>query len=149
MKKVLIILSVVFLALTGCGKKSASISCTMDKDLGSYKLESTYKINYTGKTVDSVETVEKVTSSNSTVLDTFEKTLKETYENANNKYGGYTIDVKKSDSEVVSTVKIDYSVMDVEQFAKDEPSIKGYIDGNKLTVDGLKAIYTAMGATCK
>ena len=121
----------------------------MDKDLGSYKLESTYKINYTGKTVDSVETVEKVTSSNSTVLDTFEKTLKETYENANNKYGGYTIDIKKSDSEVVSTVKIDYSVMDVEQFAKDEPSIKGYIDGNKLTVDGLKAIYTAMGATCK
>ena len=149
MKKALIILSVVFLALTGCGKKSGTIKCTMDKDLTYYKIESTYKINYTGKTVDSVETVERAITDNSTVLDTLEKTLKETYENANKTYGGYTIDIKKSDKDVVSTVTIDYNKMNISQFVKDQPSLKSYVDGDKLTVDGIKSIYVAMGATCE
>lgn len=149
MKKILIVLAVVFLALTGCGKKPATIKCTLSNDLGYYKVESTYNINYTGKTVDSVETVEKAISDNSTILDTLEKTLKESYETANKKYGGYTIDIKKGENEVVFTVKIDYNKMDVEQFAKDEPALKAYVDGKKLTVEGLKAIYTAMGATCE
>ncbi len=149
MKKALVVLCIVVLALTGCGKKSGTIKCTMDKDLTYYKIESTYTINYTGKTVDSVDTVEKVSSDNSKVLDTFEKTLKETYEAADKSYGGYTTDIKRTDGEVVSTVTIDYSKMDISKFVKDEPSLKSYVDGDKLTVDGIKSIYVAMGATCE
>ena len=36
MKKVLVLLFVVFLALTGCGKKSDSIKCTLTNDLSTY-----------------------------------------------------------------------------------------------------------------
>ncbi len=149
MKKVLVFLFVVTLVLTGCGKKSGTIKCTLTNDLSTYKLESTYTVNYTGKTVDSVDTVEKITSDNSAVLDTFEKTLKTTYETANKTYGGYNIDIKRTDSEVISTVKIDYNKMNISQYVKDQPTLKAYVDGDKLTVDGIKSIYVAMGATCE
>lgn len=149
MKKVLVFLCVVTLVLTGCGKKSGTIKCTLTNDLSTYKLESTYTVNYTGKTVDSVDTVEKITSDNSAVLDTFEKTLKTTYETANKTYGGYNIDIKRTDSEVISTVKIDYNKMNISQYVKDQPALKTYVDGDKLTVDGIKSIYIAMGATCE
>ena len=45
---------------------------------------------------------------------------------------------------------IDYSKLDLDALAKDEPTMKNIMnDNNEITVTGLQAQYEAMGATCK
>ena len=51
-------------------------------------------------------------------------------------------------NEIISDVFIDYKKMDLEQFVTDQPVLKSYMKDGKLTVEGIKSIYTSMGATC-
>jgi len=37
----------------------------------------------------------------------------------------------------------------MDQLVKDQPSLKNYVKDNKLKVEGLKAMYKSMGATCE
>lgn len=151
MKKLIVLLPVMLILLTGCGTKEGTIKCTLSsKDaVNGYSLESEYTINYKGDVVESVDTVEKVTSESSEILDTFETTLNSTYSKMKETYGGYTYDVSKKDNTVTSKVTIDYNKMNIEQFVKDQPSLKSYVEDNKLKVDGIKSLYENMGATCE
>lgn len=164
MKKKLFLLVPAFaLVLTGCGSDSNNekeaddnsvakkVTCTLsssDAENG-YSLDSTYIINYKDNYVESVNTTETVTSENEQILSYFEETLNASYEQANETYGGYTFTVKNEDGKVVSQVTIDYTKMNLEQFIEDQPTIKDYTENNKITVSGLKSMYTQMGATCK
>ena len=38
--------------------------------------------------------------------------------------------------------------MDIEQYVEDQPSLKTYVEDNKMLKDGLISIYEDMGATC-
>ena len=131
--------------------KSGSITCSLySKDVvNNYELTSTYIINYTGEFVDSVNTKEVVDSDVSSILDTLEETLNSTYSASNDVYGGYTYKITRSDNEIISDVFIDYKKMDLEQFVTDQPVLKSYMKDGKLTVEGIKSIYTSMGATCE
>jgi len=139
------------LLLTGCGEKTGVIKCTGSaKDVvNKYETKSEYKINYKGDYVESVETVETVTSENEEFLKQMQDTVKELYDGYNKEYGGYTFDVSIKDDKLVSTVSIDYSKMDIDKFVKDQSVLKNYVKDGKLTVDGLKSMYTTMGATCE
>ncbi len=139
---------------TGCGasEEQKTMTCTLErKDVtNGYELASTYKVYYTGKAVDKVETVETVTSDDDEILETFKTTLNTTYDSMNKAYGGYTFNVTKKDKEVKSETTIDYSKLDVEQLIKDEPTMKNYVDSkNKITLSGITSMYEAQGATCK
>ncbi len=152
MKKYFVVLTLVMLlCLTGCGSKEGKIKCTLSsKDaVNDYSLKSTYTINYKGDLVETVDTVEEVTSDKSEVLEVFETQLKETYDKMNKTYGGYKFDVVKKDNKVTSTVNINYGKMKMDQLVKDQPSLKNYVKDNKLKVEGLKAMYKSMGATCE
>lgn len=152
MKKFIFLLPIFILCLTGCGnEKTGSIVCTLSsKDaVNGYQLNSTYKINYKGEIVESVETEEVVTSDKEEILSTFETSLNNTYKKTNDTYGGYTYKVTKEDGKVTSKVTIDYSKMDIEQFVTDQPALKSYVKDNKLLTDGLKSMYETLGATCK
>ncbi len=151
MKKLIVLLPVMLILLTGCGAKEGTIKCTLSsKDaVNGYSLESEYNINYKGDYVEKVDTVEKVTSESEEILDTFKTTLNDTYSKMNDTYGGYDYNVTKDGDTVTSKVTIDYSKMDIEQFVKDQPSLKSYVDDNKLKVDGIKDLYKTMGATCE
>ena len=131
--------------------KSGSITCSLySKDVvNNYELTSTYTINYTGEFVDSVNTKEVVDSDVSSILDILEETLNSTYSVSNDTYGGYTYKITRSDNEIISDVFIDYKKMDLEQFVTDQPVLKSYVKDGKLTVEGIKSIYTSMGATCE
>jgi len=93
---------------TGCGasEEQKTMTCTLErKDVtNGYELASTYKVYYTGKAVDKVETVETVTSDDDEILETFKTTLNTTYDSMNKAYGGYTFNVTKKDKEVKFTV---------------------------------------------
>lgn len=151
MKKVLVLLPIMLLCLTGCGEKSGTIKCELStKDVvNGYEVTAEYNIYYTGDLVDSVKTTEVVTSTDEDILSQFEDTLNDTYSVYNDTYGGYTYKVDRTDGKVTSNVTIDYEKMDLEQFVEDQPTLKSFVKDNKLLVEGLKASYEEMGATCE
>ncbi len=152
MKKGILVLPILMLGLTGCGsEKAEKITCTNSTNdvVSGYSTESKYIINYKGKNVDSVETVETVSSDNDEVLSAVETQLNEMYNKTNETYGGYTIKIEKGDGKVTANVTIDYNKMDLDQYVKDQPSLKNFVKDGKMQLDGVKAIYETMGATCK
>ena len=166
MKKLLkIFVTLLFVvSLCGCGtnseEKNASsanedektIKCTISQNdlTNGYKLESEYSIYAKGDVVNSVKTKETVISDQESILSYFETTLNTTYEKYNSEYGGYTYEVIKDTNSVTSNVEIDYSKMDLNKFSKDQSSIRSAMnDNNELTVDGMKAMYESIGATCE
>lgn len=161
MKKViksLLALSLIVL-LVGCGEKKETkeeikektYKCTLTSNdiVNGFKLESVYEIYATGDVVKKVKTEEKVTSDDETILDTFENTLNTTYEAADKNYGGYDYSVTRNDNEVLSITTIDYTKMNLKQYIKDNSALSQYVnDNNELTAEGIKSLYTSMGATC-
>ena len=76
--------------------------------------------------------------------------IKEQYKSNDNKYGGYSYNITKTDDTVISEVTIDYTKMDIEKFIEDNEAVKAYVnDDNQLTVEGVKKMYKSIGATCK
>ena len=150
MKKFIFILPVFLICLTGCGAETGSIECTLSTNdvINGYQLNSTYKINYKGDFAESVETTEIVTSDSTDTLNYFENYLNTTYQTFDDTYGGYNYKVTKEDGKVTSDVTIDYNEMYIEQYVEDQPSLKIYVEDNKILKDGLISIYEDMGATC-
>ena len=154
MKKLVFLLPILVILSVGCEKEDTevkSISCTLSTNdvVNGYQLNSVYKINYVDKYVKSVNTEEIVTSENEDIINTFEETLNNTYQKTNEAYGGYDYKVTKEVGKVTSTVTIDYSKMNLEQFINDQPSLKNYSKDNKLLLEGIQKMYESLGATCK
>lgn len=126
MKKGLKILfiSLFVILISGCGNEKTNVNTNKD----------------TAK-----ETVE---SDNEQVRSYFKKTLEDSYNTANESYGGYTYNVTEDGNKVISDVTIDYSKMDLEKFVNDNSQMKSYIKNNRISLDGMKKIYEALGATC-
>ena len=161
MKKGLLILLASVL-LTGCESNEtvdnddnvepelSMITCVMDDvSYDGYTLDSEYIVNYSGDYVDNVVTTETVTSDSEDILDYMEEYLNQNYEFSDETYGGYTYNVSRSSNQVSATVTIDYSVMDLEQFKEDQPSIGSYIEDGKFLVSGIVEMYESFGATCE
>ena len=155
MKKYLALVSLVIcvMLVSGCQEKEDYVvKCTLSQNnvLGNYQIESTYEITTDGKIAKSVKTVETITSENDAFLDSMNTTLKTTYETMNNAYGGYVFDVYQEDGKVVSIVSIDYTALNLDKLLTDQPTMKNYAnEANQLTLEGIKSMYTAMGATCE
>lgn len=156
MKKALKILSVLLVVVILCGcegtTKEKIVKCSTSKNdvVNGYELKSSYVIYTKGDVVNKVKTTEIVTSNTDSILGYFETSLNSAYEKYSNQYGGYSYKVTKEENKVIADVTIDYTKMDLDKFAKDNPSIKSAMtDDNKLTLEGVKAMYKALGATCE
>ena len=151
MKKYLLLLIVFF--VIGCGKNDTlkTATCTLSSNdvVNGYKTTANYEINYKNDVVESVKTVETVESENSDLLKTMEDYLNTTYSTMNNNYGGYTFNVINKDNKVVSTTTIDYNKMNIEKFVSENTVLKPYVKNNKLTLEGIKTLYTSVGAICE
>lgn len=164
--KSLLVISMVVL-ISGCGDKKEEVqnqgetpkqeatektykcSLTSNDVVNGYKLESLYEIYAKDDVVKEVVTEEKVTSEDNAILDTFETTLNDTYKATDETYGGYDYEIVRSGDELVSTTTIDYSAMDLKKYVEDNSVLKSYVnDNNELTVEGIKKLYTSLGATC-
>lgn len=156
MKKVIGILGVflVVLMVSGCGEnqKEFTRKCTMTQNdiTQGYSLESVYTIYGKGDVVNKVTSRETITSDNKDVLNYFETNLKDTYNQYNQTYGGYTNSVVNKDGKVVSETTIDYNVMNLTKYVQDNSVMKNFVnDDNQLLVDGLVTIYQQAGAICE
>lgn len=136
--------------LSGC-KKQVVTKCTLNNDESSngFSIKSEYKIFSDDSGVNKVETEEVVESKNKQVLSYFEKQLKEQYKYMNETYNGYTINITNKDGKVVSKIKVDYNKMNLDKYTSENPALKDYINKNgKITLDGMKKMYSSLGATC-
>lgn len=154
MKKGLKILfiSLFVILISGCGKSNKEVvsTCTLSSNQSSngYKISSNYEIHSKDGLVNSVTTKETVESDNEQVRSYFKKTLEDSYNTANESYGGYTYNVTEDGNKVISDVTIDYSKMNLEKFVNDNSQMKSSIKNNRISLDGMKKIYEALGATC-
>lgn len=151
MKKIIIFLTLIILTgvLTGC-KQSKTISCTLSDKTVAYELSNHYKIHSEDGIVKKVEITENITATDEALLSELEKSEKNQYESNKKSYGGYTYEVKKEDSKVVTNVTIDYSKVDLSKMVADNTNLKPYAnDKNELKAEGLVKWYESIGAKCK
>ena len=148
-----LIISFICLFLLGCtSTKEEKMVCSLNTNdvVNKYELNATYTVTYVGKIVKNVDNKEIVTSNEQSILDYFENALETSYLTANETYGGYNYTVDRTSNTVTGAVKIDYTIMDLNKFVKDQPSLKSYVNSkNEMTIEGLKSLYTTLGATCK
>ena len=142
------------LLVSGCGEEQKELTrkCTFTSNnlAQGYVLDTVYTIYYQGNVVNKVVSLETVTSSDSSILDYFETTLKNTYNQYDQAYGGYVNNISVNDGKLVSETTIDYNEMNLEKYVQDNSVMSNYVnDDNKITVDGIVAIYKATGAVCE
>ena len=150
MKKLGLLL-VGLLLMTGCTSKEKTLTCTLQtRDvISQYVLDSTYTVYSKNGVALRAVTEETVTSENNKILDYFEDTLKTSYSTMNTTYGGYQYTIDRNGQKIVSKVKIDYQIMDLKTYLKDQPQLKNYATNKgDLKLDGLRAVYESTGATC-
>lgn len=134
--------------------KQEIIHCTinLDKDdtKANYTIESTYDIYGTDNIVHKIISHEKVMSDDPKTLSYFEDYLNYTYESFNDKYSGYSYNIKIKDKQVISDVTIDYNSMNMDSYVIDNPEMLTYVnDEKKLTMESAKKIYESMNGICK
>lgn len=161
-------IAVILLLLTGCNSNNnvnnggneqentnndaveQKLTCTLHTNdvVNGYTLDATYVATYKNDLVYNVESTEVIKSDSSEIIDYFNNFVTETYTTMNENYGGYTYSVNKTSEGLTSEATIDYEQVDIKKLVEDQPTMKSYVKDNKITVEGIKAMYTQMGATC-
>lgn len=146
--KSIILILVLVICLTGCSLGGTkTMTCTRTATQGSMKLDVDYKVTYSGKYVKTVESVEKIISSNKTVLDTYKKTVENIYAPYNDlEY--YDAEVTVDGDTLISKVVIDYEKIDTDKLVKIDSAIGNILKNGKIRIEDMKAIYEKNGATC-
>lgn len=148
MKKVVIALALCVCFLTGCGSKTETLVCTRTASQNGMDLNFRYEVEYKGKTVAKVHTVEKIKSNAPQTLDEYKKLIEATF-STYKKIKYYESNVSIKGDTLTSTTDINYSKIDTDALIKIDSANEKIIKKGKVNVDDLKATYEAMGTTCK
>lgn len=143
-------LAVMLVAATGCGKESSkTMTCTMNGEVvKGTTINSEYKVTYTGKYVDLVESTETVKSDTKEILDTYKTTVTSMYSPYDDlKY--YDVDIKSTDDALTTKVTINYAKIDTDKLVEINSATGKLLEDGKIALDTLKTVYEQMGATCK
>ena len=147
--KTLSVLVLSILVLTGCGKdKKEVMTCTRTLNQNNVEMGFTYKINYTGDYVNTIETTEEVKSENAEYLNTLKTAVENTYAPYKN-VEHYNYNVKIDGNKLVSTTKIDYDKIDTKKLIELDSANGKLIKDGKVKMNDLKQVYESLGATCK
>lgn len=148
MKKVVVALALCLCFLTGCGEKVETLVCTRTASQNGMDLDFRYEVQYKGKTVQKVNTVEKIKSNAPQTLDEYKKLVEATYKPYKDiKHYEYNVSVKGDT--LTSKTNIDYSKIDTDALIKIDSANGKLIKDGKINVNDLKATYEQMGTTCK
>ncbi len=152
---ILILLLLSILSLTGCGQTQKTFEgpvktmlCESSATQGDVKIKIHYEVTYQGEDVTYVKTKQVLTSTNTAVLEGYEKAIRDMYK----KFDGiddYNYEVKKEDQTLTSTVSIDYKKVDTDKLLKADDSGYQLIKNGKIKLEDIKEVYESVGATCK
>ena len=126
------------------------ITCNIevDNDLQNYTMKGIYTIYYKDNYVTQIEKKEQYISQNEEIIHYLKESKELEYYNLNDLYGGYSYDIKNSETSVAIISNIDLSLVDLEKMEQDKKIDKDYIVGNKLTKSGIVRVYESKGAIC-
>lgn len=147
MKKIIILIFTLF--LVGCSKEEMFIcNIEIDNDLQNYTMKGIYTIYYKDNYVTQIEKKEQYISPNEEIINYLKESKELEYYNLNDLYGGYTYDVKNSETSVAIISNIDLSLVDLKKMEQDKKIDKDYIVSNRLTKSGIVRVYESKGAIC-
>ncbi len=146
MKKAIIFLCAIFLT-SGCSKKE-NIVCINTLNENNVKIDSEYTIIYSGKYVDKLKTIEKVTSDDQNELEKYKDLLMDYY-NSFNKIDYYVNTVSIEGNTLISSTTINYEKIDINKLIEIDENNKKIISDKKVKLSTLKKLYIDQGATCK
>lgn len=147
MKKIIVLIIALF--LVGCTKEEM-ITCNIevDNDLQNYTMKGIYNIYYKDNYVTKIEKKEQYISPNEDVITYLNDSKNLEYYNLNDLYGGYTYEIKNSETALAITSKINLSLVDLKKMEQDKKIDKDYVVGNRLTTSGIVRVYESKGAIC-
>lgn len=150
MKKVIVgvITCLSLMLLTGCGAEQKTMKCsrTLNQSGASFDLQ--YEVLYTGDTVNTVKSTEKVTSDSKEVLETYRAAVEKQYEPYKD-IEHYDYNVSIDGNVLTSTANIDYSKVDTDKIIDVDSANKSLIQDGKVKLDSIKQLYSQMGITCE
>lgn len=148
-KYLLLVLVMTFL-ITGCQSEETSktmvCSRTINQDAISMDLK--YTVTYKGKYVEKVESIEKITTDDTTVLDAYKQAVETTYQ-PYSKIDNYSYDVKVDGNTLISTVMADYTKIDYKKMLEvDTANQQIFTDDGKVKLETIESFYTKLGTNC-
>lgn len=148
--KYLVVLLLGVLIVTGCQNKDEikTMTCTRTINQEEASMDLSYKVTYAGDYVEKVESIEKVTSTDTSALNTYKEEIEATYKPyANIKY--YDTEVTVDGNTLTSKVTIDYSKIDYKEFTNiDSANSQIFTDDGKVKLETMESLYEQIGATC-
>ena len=157
MKKKLLILGIIALVLiTGCGQGSKDITvkeekmvCTRTGNMNNLEMDFNYEIYYEGNNVNKVQTTEKITSEDTSVLEQSKQQIENLYSNFDN-IENYNYNVVIEGNTLTSTTDINYEKIDIDELLEIDSSISQLLnDDNKIDLEKITQVYEQTGATCE
>lgn len=153
----ILILIICLIFITGCKSeteieegKLSTITCSREATIesdSSAKASLTYKIYYSGDFIKILNSIEKVTSSNSDTLDSYESAYRSIIKNYEGlKY--YDNKITRDDNSVISDTTINYGKIDTDKLLEIEGSEDNVIVNGKVKVDNWKSFAKKFGVTC-
>ena len=154
MKRSILIPSLLAIALfvTGCSnekKDNKILNCSSKETIvDGIKTNSSYKVTHDGEYVRVIEIEETVMTTDTKYLETIKKTIETMYMPYNNvKYYEYSVNIQGDT--LISTSKIDYSKINMDELLEINPEMSIIIEDGKLRVYEVEKIYNQKGITCK
>ena len=146
------LISILF--ITGCksetekeASKLSVINCTRNASADNAKVSLEYKVYYKGDYVRILNSIEKITSSSSSVLDEYEEAYKKIF----SAYDGldyYENTITRKDNSVISETTINYGKIDTDQLLEIEGEEDNVIEDGKVKVSTWISFAEKLGATC-
>lgn len=147
MKKIIIIIFALF--LVGCSKEEMfTCNVEVENNLQNYTMKGVYTIYYKDNYVTKIEKKEQYISPDEEIINYLKESKELEYYNLNDLYGGYTYEVRDSETSVAIISNIDLSLVDLKKMEQDKKIDKDYVIGNKLTKSGIVRVYESKGAIC-
>ncbi len=148
--KYLVVLLLGILIVTGCQNKdeTKTMTCTRTINQEQASMDLSYTVTYTGDYVEKVESIEKVTSTDTSALNSYKEEIEATYKPyANIKY--YDTEVTVDGNTLTSKVTIDYSKIDYKEFTNiDSANSQIFTSDGKVKLETMESLYEQIGATC-
>lgn len=112
------------------------------------KTNLSYKVSYTGNYVTRVKSEESIETSDTSTLNTYKEQIEKIYSPYKDvKYYQYNVTI--DGNKLVSTVDINYALIDTDKLIEIDSANSQLIKEGKVKISDVKSLYEQLGATCK
>lgn len=146
MKKLLLVFFGIIL-FTGCNSRNV-MKCSYKSKDSDRTISLSYKVKHKGSKVLAVESVEKVTSNDKSIIDSYKEDVEDFYEPF--KYvDNYSYKIKSNNKSITVNTSIDYSKIDLNEMMMIDPDIEQLMEDGYIDLDLMKISYENLGLECK